>query len=338
MTNRPAYDPAASLYLGVPVPFRIELPVLGVPIRYASNSAAALAVVERVFGQWSALRAHPGLLASEGADFRLVVHGGDEGDAPLAPPVIRMPDADRLLWRTPGSLGVVDAGRHDAVAYVTPALLESWERRGFGMLEGMTLILATSFDRHPVHAAAIARGDVALLLAGPPGTGKSTLALRAHRRGWRVLSDDAAYVQMDPVFRLWGIPGRVMLLDRDRGDDLALAGLVPATTSDGTVKVSVPLVGAWPAADAPPPIATRAGVCLLERNGGGVRRSAVAAAEVRAFLEEGLGLSRQRFGPSLGVALDALAAGGGWRLSLSDDPADAMAALDAMLEEVAARG
>ena len=64
----------------------------------------------------------------------------------------------------------------------------------------------------------------------------------------------------------------------------------------------------------------------------------VAAPEVRRSLEEGLGLSRQRFGPSLGVALDALAAGGGWRLSLSDDPADAMAALDARLEEVAARG
>ena len=338
MADLLAPDPAPErFYFGVPLPHQVVIPVLGVPIRFTSNSAAALEAVERVFGHWRALSAHAGLVAAAGAEFRIILHEGDEGDAPHGPPNFRMPDADRLLWQTRGSMGIVDVRRRDAVAYITTALLADWERLRFEMVEGMTLNLATAFDRYPVHAAAIARGDVALLLAGPPGTGKSTLALQAHRRGWRVLTDDAAYVQLEPEFRLWGVPGHVLLLDNARGGDPERAGLIPATTADGTAKVTVPLAGAWPAPGAPAPVATRAGVCLLERNGGPARCTAASAEEVRRFLAEGLGLSRLRFGSELETALARLARGGGWRLSLSDEPADAAPFLETMAAEIAAR-
>lgn len=338
MTDPFAFDPSPDpLYHGVPLRHALVLPVLGVPIRYASNSATALAAVERAFGHWRALDAYPALLASQGADFRLIVHEGDEGPSPHAPPAFRMPDADRLLWQTAGSLGVMDARRRDVVAYVTPALLADWERLRHGVIEGMTLALASAHDRHPVHAAAIARGDAALLLAGPPGTGKSTLSLMAHRRGWRVLTDDAAYVQMEPAFRVWGVPGRVLILDDARRGDPDLAALVAVTTADGTAKVHVPLAGAWPSPGAPPPVATRAGVCLVERRGGPVRRATVPAEEVRTALTVDLGLSRFRFGPALDAAFARLVGDGGWRLSLSDDPAEAMPYLEAMLDEVASR-
>jgi len=45
-----------------------------------------------------------------------------------------------------------------------------------------------------IHATAIAREGWAVLLTGPPGAGKSDLALRLIDRGWTLLADD--YVRL----------------------------------------------------------------------------------------------------------------------------------------------
>ena len=51
----------------------------------------------------------------------------------------------------------------------------------------------------PVHATAVAQwapgtGWRAVLVSGPPGAGKSDLALRLIGRGWRLVADDAVHV------------------------------------------------------------------------------------------------------------------------------------------------
>src|SRR2546426_10337610 len=160
------------LYHGVALRHVVELPVLGVPVRFESNSAAAIEVVEDAFGMWRALRASPELIAPRRLRVRLIVHDGDEGGAPHAPVTCRMPDADRVVVHTPGSFGIADTSRGEAIAYVTPALLADRAHVRYGVIEGLTLTLVTACDRYPVHAAAIARGPVALLLAGPPGPGQ----------------------------------------------------------------------------------------------------------------------------------------------------------------------
>jgi hypothetical protein len=338
-----------SLYFGVPLRYAVDLPVLGIPVKFESNSPAALDVVEGSFGTWRALHGRPELIAPEGVRVRLIVHDGDEGGASHPPLTCRMPDRDRYIVHTPGSLSITDCRRREAVAYVTPALLADRAHVQYGVVEGMALCLVTACGRYPLHAAAIARGDVALLLAGPPGTGKSTLAYQAGRGGFRVLSDDSAYVQLEPVFRLWGRPGRVYLPPSACSHFPELAGRTPSLLTDGSEKAVVPIPAGWEVrgvgqtgeAGGVAPVASRVGVCLLERTGGGQRApfsSPASPQEVQSFLKEGVGISRVRFGDELDQALARVAGAGGWRLSLSQNPADALPFLEAMLVELERRG
>jgi hypothetical protein len=46
-----------------------------------------------------------------------------------------------------------------------------------------------------LHASAVARGEEALIYAGPSGVGKSTMAWRLLEQGWELLSDDAVVIK-----------------------------------------------------------------------------------------------------------------------------------------------
>jgi HprK-related kinase A len=48
-----------------------------------------------------------------------------------------------------------------------------------------------------VHAATLERGGLALMLPAPSGSGKSTLCAALAHRGWRVLSDELALIDVD---------------------------------------------------------------------------------------------------------------------------------------------
>ncbi len=56
-----------------------------------------------------------------------------------------------------------------------------------------------STDAHQfliVHAAAIERNGLAVVLPAPPGSGKSTLCAALIHRGWRLLSDELALLSL----------------------------------------------------------------------------------------------------------------------------------------------
>ena len=337
MNDPTAFDrPGDPVYHGIALRHAVELPVLGVNIRFESNSAAALDAVEETFGMWRGLRAHPDLIEpGSGARIRLIAHDGDEGPAIHAPVVARLPDPDRLLIHTPGSVGLVDLGRRDAVAYVTPGLLADRAHVHYALLLMLVFPLTIQYDRYPVHAAVVARGPVALLLAGPTGTGKSTLALLAQRQGLDVLADDVAYVQLKPVYRVWGeVPGRVYLTS-DGAAHFPGLGHTPTLLSDGREKRLVRFNFAWSGPGGRAPVATQTGVCLLERNGGAAALTTATPEEVRAFLGAELDIARVMYGRGVDEAVETLAAPGGWRLTLSQDPRDALPFLDTMLAALA---
>ena len=57
----------------------------------------------------------------------------------------------------------------------------------------------TAYSQHilVIHAACVARGDRAVILPAPPGSGKSTLCAALANRGWRLLSDELTLIRLD---------------------------------------------------------------------------------------------------------------------------------------------
>ena len=325
VSPEPPYDP---LYLQEPLEYRVEFPVLGLPVRFATNDRAILDRVEEVFGHWRGADtvASP---PSAGLDIRLFLHEGDEGPGKEARVTFRAPDPMRWMVHTPGSFGIADLERRVGVAYVTRALVDDRARFRVCILEFMVLIILTIEDRTPIHAAMIGTSGAALLLAGSAGSGKSTLAYAASKAGLDVFSDDAAYIQLDPR-RVWGSGASVLLLPDAAARFPELAGVRTTLFPTGKHKMMVVPGGvarskAW---------VPRAGVCLLARSSGPVRLTRIGPEEIKEILTRDPAGAGSRFGARLEKAAAWLAAPGGWRLALSSDPTEAISYLRQLLEEV----
>ena len=308
--------------------YALNLPVLGIDTRFESNSQYVIDLADEAFGAW---RTHAPQMRSSTASVcvRLVVHDNAEhGDAPSPVRHISTDDG-RLLVHSPGSVAIVDPSRRESLAYVTTALVAHRDHFCETVLEAITFALLASLDRHPIHAAAIARGGHALLLAAPSGTGKSTLAYLAHRSGIGVISDDHVWVQLVPALRIWGGPLNVRLLAEASGHFPELSQFEPASLTRGTLKTALKLGDVSQADHARCDSAT---VCVMTR-GARVSLERVGGSQLEEELARQLTPGFDRFAGRHNEVVRALTADGGWRLTLSDDPFDALPLLQRMLDE-----
>jgi hypothetical protein len=294
--------------------------VLGLPLRVESNSPRVLAIAREAFGAAAAP-------ADGGARVHVEVRSGAAADE-AGPVSHRVPRREVLLLSGRGCSGYADTARAEAVVEVAQALLDDASHFRSGVLEALALFLLARMDRDPLHAAAVARGGSALLLAGPSGVGKSTTVYAAARAGLRVLSEDAVFLQLDP-FRAWGMPRRVHLLPETARFFPELGRVRPGRLFNGKTKLAVDLRG--PGGSAGTPMAERAGVCLLARGStpGVERLSADAAvAALTAAPEPGFDL----YADSVGARIRRVAEQGAWRMTLPPHPADAVPMLHRMLD------
>jgi serine kinase of HPr protein (carbohydrate metabolism regulator) len=89
-----------------------------------------------------------------------------------------------------------------------------------------------------LHATAVAADGAAVLLIGPPGSGKSDLALRLIDRGWRLIADDQTRLTRRGDVLIVGAPAEIKGLIEVRG-----LGIVPVpTVPEAPVKLAVELV------------------------------------------------------------------------------------------------
>ena len=295
----------------------LELPVLGIATRFETNDADVARCVDEAFGMWR-------LLASEGASgalshdppllVRVEVVEGDEGPLPPdghAHVRYECPDETRVVVTTAASVAVSDPLRREAVARVTTALVADRMHFRTEVLEAVTLALLSHFDRHPVHAAAVALNGRAVLLAAPSGTGKSTLAYHCHLDGLDLLGEDHVRVQLAPRVRVWGWPARVRLL--------ADATTCECSTSPDAAKEVIHLQTSVTPARL---VADEMSVCCLTRDGGPAALEPLDTAALASALDEQMAPGFDRFPARWPAVRDALAARGGWRLNLSSDPRD----------------
>ena len=120
-----------------------------------------------------------------------------------------------------GFQAVVGAGRADMGGPATG------HRRWVTVRNSMLFVLARLLlaqDRFLLHGAALRRDDRAVLVVGPSGSGKSSLAYAAHRAGWRVLGDDMVVIDADPAqVTVRGVP-RVPTVPGDVAEAAAIRG------------------------------------------------------------------------------------------------------------------
>jgi len=307
--------------------YAVQLPVLGIATRFETNDDRVARCVEESFGIWRALgaeraeveasRGHALLVrveVIEGEESRL----GADGHAAVRH---SCPDETRVVVETANSVAVSAPLRREATARVTTGLVADRTHFRTEVLEAVTLALLSHFDRHPVHAAAVALNGSAVLLAAPSGTGKSTLAYHCHLDGLDLLGDDHVRVQLEPRMRVWGWPARVRLLSGAATG----ASSAPSASVKEVVMVDADIAAARLVAD-------EMAVCILTRDGGPATLETLDTMALTRELDQQMAPGFDRFPARWPAVRDALAARTGWRLNLSSDVRDGVALVRRMLD------
>jgi hypothetical protein len=320
------------------LPYHVTIPVLGLRTRFASNEPAMLEIVDEAFGVWSALGTDDVLESdAEGVVLVRIEIAPDHPDDDLgvrdAPVMHEMSDDLRFTAWCARSVAASDPPRRLATIRATHALVADRTKFRTEMLEAVVLALLSCYDRHPVHAAAVARRGHALLLAAPSGTGKSTIAYLCHAAGLDLLGDDQVRVQLSPSLRIWGWPGRVRLL-AETATALGMSRL-PVELANGKRKA---VIDATRDVSASRLVANDATVCVLARDGGALSLEPLPSASLVRVLDEQLAPGFDRFPLRWPEVARALTARGGWRLNLTNSPHEALPVVVDLLERAARRG
>lgn len=96
-----------------------------------------------------------------------------------------------------------------------------------------------------IHAAVLARGDRALVLPAPPGSGKSTLCAALMHNGWRLLSDELTLIDMGdgqvwPLCRPVSLKNASIEVIRQFAPQAVFGGVTRDTTKGDVIHMAVP--------------------------------------------------------------------------------------------------
>ena len=223
---------------------RRTMALLGAHIRFESNDRRLLKLADEAFGglpphrlsphapsrrRRSAQRS-PALRPPSAPDLRIVLRltAGPRSRTRSAPPPTTMLSGARLLAGAPEASSFValspDTG--SALVVVAEPMLRFPYHVRYELIEFAAYTLAARAQRlAALHAACVGETGRGVLLMGPTGSGKSTVALHCLLRGLDFLSEDAVFVQPSTMLAT----GAASFL-HVRSDSLRWLGRAPAAS------------------------------------------------------------------------------------------------------------
>jgi hypothetical protein len=298
------------------LPFTVFTTVLGLPMQLRSNSRDVRDMFTDAFGTST----HTADAESDALHVTVVVHrSAVESTAPRHVRHI-CPDASRVLMHCADGMAISDPLRREALVYASEALARDATLFRHEMLEAAVLALVTHFDRQPFHAAAIVHNDRTVLLVGRSGAGKSTLAYLAQTTGITVLSEDTVWIQLEPRLRLWSRLRGIHLLPDATAHFPELHDAQVMRRPNEKLKATVPVTQA----DASSADGDSVRVCLLEPGGSAAQLTPLDAEAMRAALTRDVDSGFDRYVERRAECVRVLTERGGYRLTLSSNPRDAL--------------
>lgn len=182
----------------------VSVPLLGVPVTYASNSSLVITMVEQALGHWRSL---PPPLVAATPPLRVTVVVGPAAAAESHGGYVYRAYGDTLLAARGTSLFAIHGVAGSALALISPALAADGLALRRTVIEHPGLLLVGHHERSPVRAAALVRDGLALLLTGAAELELAPLCAACIQAGFTWLARDYTWVSPRPRLRVWGMGG-----------------------------------------------------------------------------------------------------------------------------------
>jgi predicted ATPase len=222
-----------------------HLSVMGEPLLFQTNYPPFLETAVQAFGRFPPANStsRPPLV------LQLFIHSpADNTDD--KEPTLTVRSHRHLLTLTAGknNFVVADLQQGFTYGYITQSLAQNLEYVRYTFIESaVQAMLGLSRGFVAIHAAAVVKNDTCLLLCGPSGTGKSTLAYACLRQGYQLLSEDVVQANVaGDELALWGMPWKCHLMAESLPFFPELQGKTERLQVNGKMKVPLDLAETHP--------------------------------------------------------------------------------------------
>jgi hypothetical protein len=218
-----------------PLPLERTFYPLGFAVRISTNSPEIVQAATEVWGSCERV------FDEEPVQLRLAV---DPACTEARPPAA-MPRAQGHLFclvHSARNFATADLSRGYAFGWFTPAMVADRGHFRYHFLESLGYAMLSALYLTPIHAACVNLRGGGMLLWGPSGAGKTSLAYACAKRGWEFVTDDGSYLVRKSTGEPWiaGRPHDIRFRDTARSLFPELATRTPCLRMNGKLDIEVP--------------------------------------------------------------------------------------------------